>query len=90
MHRMNNRDCHWSDYPTLNYFVRGTILAAGLCILQTELFSNESPIITKESQLAIDTGLAYLAERQNENGSIGDGAQAENVGVVSLVGIDSG
>ena len=87
MHRMNNRDCHWSDYPTLNYFVRGTILAAGLCILQTELFSNESPIITKESQLAIDTGLAYLAERQNENGSIGDGAQAENVGVVSLVGI---
>ncbi len=87
MHRTKNRDCHRADPPAANCFLVGTIFAIGLCLLQTELFSYQTPSISKETQLAIDAGLIYLAERQNENGSFGDGAQAENVGVVSLVGI---
>lgn len=47
----------------------------------------DAEIISKETESAIDAGLTYLAKKQNSNGSFGKGANAENVGVVSLVGI---
>lgn len=44
-------------------------------------------VINKETEQAIDAGLDFLSKKQNENGSFGKGANAENVGVVSLAGI---
>jgi len=39
------------------------------------------------TQEAIDRGLAYLAARQNDDGSFGAGGHGSNVGVVSLAGM---
>lgn len=47
----------------------------------------DSHVISKEAEQAIDAGLEFLARQQNKNGSFGKGANAENVGVVSLAGI---
>lgn len=66
------------------------LLVVGLFALvftASELPAFQAESITKEAQTAIDAGLKFLSERQNENGSFGDGAKAENVGVVSLIGI---
>lgn len=47
----------------------------------------DSEMIDQKTEAAIQSGLEFLANRQNSNGSFGQGANAENVGIVSLVGI---
>ena len=44
-------------------------------------------LISRDTQLAIDRGLAYLARRQNEDGSFGNGGYRSNVAVCSLGGL---
>jgi prenyltransferase beta subunit len=43
--------------------------------------------ITPAAERAIDKGLAYLAERQHEDGSFGSGGYARNVAVCGLAGM---
>lgn len=49
--------------------------------------SVNSQDINKSADAAINAGLSFLAKHQNKNGSFGEGANAENVGVVSLAGL---
>ncbi|MEE2639215.1 MAG: prenyltransferase/squalene oxidase repeat-containing protein [Planctomycetota bacterium] len=51
------------------------------------LMARDSQGITKRTEQAIDAGLTFLSGNQNENGSFGEGANAGNVGVVSLAGM---
>ena len=44
-------------------------------------------LIKPETQQAIDRGLAWLAARQNDDGSFGGGGYSRNVAVVSLAGM---
>jgi len=44
-------------------------------------------LITDRTQNAIDSGLAYLVARQNEDGSFGSGGYSRNVAVVALGGM---
>lgn len=44
-------------------------------------------LITDRTQAAIDSGLAYLVARQNEDGSFGSGGYSRNVAVVALGGM---
>lgn len=60
-------------------------IAACLLVAQTPAIGFQE--IDKATQQAIDSGLDFLARKQNTNGSFGKSANAENVGVVSLVGI---
>ena len=48
---------------------------------------SSDPPIPQMTQEAIDRGLAYLAARQNDDGSFGDGGYGKNAGVVSLAGM---
>lgn len=48
---------------------------------------NAAALITPDTQKAIDAGLLYLAQRQNDDGSFGTGGYARNVGVVALSGM---
>lgn len=44
-------------------------------------------MITPATRTAIERGLAYLAEQQNDDGSFGRGGYSRNVGVVGLIGL---
>jgi hypothetical protein len=44
-------------------------------------------MITPQAQQAIDKGLAYLAEHQDDDGSFGSGGYSRNVAVVALSGL---
>jgi hypothetical protein len=46
-----------------------------------------SDLVTKGAQKAIDTGLAYLVEKQADDGSFGTGQYAGNVAVTGLAGL---
>lgn len=61
--------------------------ALGTLSLEKSLSAVDSQAISKEAEQAIEAGLSFLSKRQNKNGSFGKGANAENVGVVSLAGI---
>src|SRR5437879_6521798 len=44
-------------------------------------------LITPDVQRAIDHGLAFLAERQDDDGSFGSGGYSRNVAVCGLAGM---
>ncbi len=44
-------------------------------------------MVTPAAQKAIDRGLAFLAERQNDDGSFGSGGYSRNVAVCGLAGM---
>lgn len=48
---------------------------------------NASDLIKPEHQQCIDSGLAFLAEQQHEDGSFGSGGYARNVAVCGLAGM---
>jgi len=76
--------------------LQGTLLGMGCAALpgvakgQTgDLTENENPewsakLVTQEAQRAINQGLSFLAQRQNEDGSFGGAEYGRNVAVVSL------
>ncbi len=70
-------------------------LAAG-AVLPRQLLAQQSPtdpertatlLIKRSTQDAIDRGLAWLAARQNDDGSFGGSGYSRNVAVVSLAGM---
>jgi hypothetical protein len=81
-------------------FDRRGFLAAGAALGLTPLLARWSraqiiddaepaaaELITRETQQAIDRGLAYLASRQIMDGSFGNGGYGRNVAVCSLAGM---
>jgi prenyltransferase beta subunit len=44
-------------------------------------------VISKQTQVSIDKGLKFLAGRQNEDGSFGDGGYSRNVAICGLAGM---
>jgi hypothetical protein len=75
---------------------RSVAAALGLGALPQWLIAQQEPhdleqaaarLIKPETQRAIDRGLAWLAARQNEDGSLGGSGYSRNVAVVSLAGM---
>jgi len=62
-------------------------LAAGGLIWRGQAQENARGMITPAAQEAIDAGLAFLAQRQNPDGSFGTGQHAGNVAITSLAGL---
>jgi prenyltransferase beta subunit len=72
------------------------MMPAGLALLShlqegrrsdDETERSASSLVTGECQQAIDSGLSYLAGRQNDDGSFGEGLYSRNVAVVSLAAV---
>src|SRR5262245_34922090 len=77
-------------------FLYGSAGALGAAALSHRLFAQQAPmdpersaalLIKPETQKAIDRGLAWLAARQNDDGSFGGNGYSRNVAVVSLAGL---
>ena len=76
------------------FLARGTAATAGLALAphllvgqQDQSEKSAATMITPATQQAIDSGLAYLAARQRDDGSLGSGIHAGNVAVCSLGGL---
>jgi hypothetical protein len=54
---------------------------------KTDAEKSAGQMITPAAELAIDKGLAWLAERQNDDGSFGTGPHRGNVGICGLCGM---
>src|SRR5687768_6455243 len=78
-------------------FLCGSAAGLGAAALSPRLLAQQTPmddpersaalLIKPETQKAIDRGLAWLASRQNDDGSFGGSGYARNVAVVSLAGL---
>lgn len=62
-------------------------LEAPLAAQTSEKAPAEAPRMSPAARRAVERGLKYLAERQNEDGSFGEGLYSRNVGVCSLAGM---
>lgn len=78
-----------------NFLAAGAALGLGSALLPRAVLAqvaddleiNAAELITRETQQAIDRGLAYLASRQNDDGSFAGGGYGRNVAVCSLAGM---
>src|SRR5688572_16740959 len=77
-------------------FLLASAAAGGLAAIPRWLWAQQSPddfervaaqLIKPATQTAIDRGLAWLAGRQNDDGSFGGEGYSRNVAVVSLAGM---
>lgn len=78
------------------FLAQAAVYGIGAAVLPRALFAQGSTVdpelsaadlITPETQRAIDRGLAYLAARQNDDGSFGNSGYSRNVAVCSLAGM---
>ena len=83
-------------HPTRRAFLGNLAASAVAAGAATPLFAQPAPLdpertaallIKPQTQTAIDRGLAWLAGRQNEDGSFGSSSYRGNVAVVSLAGM---
>ena len=65
----------------------GSLWGSGEAFGRLHTSQETLPVVDEATQQAINRGLAFLANQQNADGSLGDDDYARNVGVCSLAGL---